>query len=99
MYAWRQCGTLALFALAAEQFRLIPLLSAVVVWRATHMPTCRKMRSMICAPWISDTGRISCWRWVVIETQQRIDLPHFRDPFAPRSRRNALRLERTMFVH
>ena len=30
---WRHCGTLATFALAAEWFPLVPLLSAVVVWR------------------------------------------------------------------
>ena len=30
---WRHCGTLATFALVAEWFPLVPLLSAVVVWR------------------------------------------------------------------
>ena len=65
------------------------MLSAVVVWRATHMPTCRKMRSMIYASLISDTMRISCWRWDVIGAQRRIDLQDFLDTGVPaRSDRN-----------
>ena len=45
---------------------------------------------------IIDTGRISCWRWDVIGTQQRIDFPDLLDQLAPRSRRDAPRLEREM---
>jgi len=37
------------------------------------------MRSMICASLISDTGRISFWRWDVIGAQQRIDFPDLFD--------------------
>ena len=62
-------------------------------------PTCRKMRSMICVSLISDTGRISCWNWDVMDvigTQQRINFPDLLDQLAPRTRRNAPRLERAM---
>ena len=45
---------------------------------------------------IIDTGRISCWRWDVLGTQQRIDFPDLLDQLAPRSRRDAPRLEREM---
>ena len=63
----------------------------------SHWPRWRRMRSMICASLMSDTmiidtGRISCWRWDVIGTQQRIDFPDLLDQLAPRSRRDALGL-------
>ena len=32
-------------------------------WSTPSEPTCRKMRSMICASLISDTMRISWWHW------------------------------------